>query len=371
METMRCIWCEKETTTDKKLTNENLKFANKEHIFPEGIDGNKYLPIGLVCEDCNNNLGTTIDDKLKYSSPIFMNLYQKSSLINEGNPIGKKGKVKDKIRKKGEIYKIKSNVSDLIIERNKTNVNEITIRNFSPTRDENEYNDWLSLGIHKCAFNGILDYKGYNYTISNHKDLRNFILNGSKNIKERKEIEGTENWDYAICFASNNSFVRFQPQYHPISNEDGSLVVAMLLFFSTAVFIVGLQPNLLNANNLKNIVSVLPDFSEKLNINGFDYKFHFKKSHKLIGLSKETFSNPINELEFEIVAKAKSYITEDDNNFYVLTECNFCRNITPINFFIQKSAIDSFDISCLNAYSSCLHCKSAINSIDNKLFVKK
>jgi hypothetical protein len=37
METMRCIWCEKETTTNKKLVNENLKYANKEHIFPEAV----------------------------------------------------------------------------------------------------------------------------------------------------------------------------------------------------------------------------------------------------------------------------------------------------------------------------------------------
>ena len=368
---MRCIWCERETTTDKKLANENFKFANKEHIFPEGIDGNKSLPIGLVCQDCNNKLGTTIDDKLKYSSLIFMNLYQISSLINEGNPIGKSRKDNDKLRKEKEIYKIESKNSNLIIERNKTNVNETTITNFSPTRDENEYNDWLSLGIHKCAFNCVLYDKGYDYAISNHLDLRNFILNGSKNIKERKEIEGTENWGYAICFASNNLPVRFQPQYYPITNEEGNVVLAMLLLFPTAVFIVSLQPNMLNANNLNNIVSILPNFSEKLNINGFDYKSHYKKSFKFIGLSKETFSNPINELEFEIVAKPISFVTEDDNNFYVLAECNFCRNITPINFFIQKSAIDSFDISCLNAYSSCLHCKSAINSIDNKLFVKK
>lgn len=370
METMRCIWCEKETTTDKKLKNENLKFANKEHVFPEGIDGNKCLPIGLVCQDCNNNLGTTIDDKLKYSSPIFMNLYQKSSLINEGNPIGKSRKGKDKLRKEEEIYKIESKVSDLIIERNKSNINETTITNFSPTRDENEYNDCLSLGIHKCAFNCVVNHKGYEYTHLNYLELRNFILNGSKNIKERKEIDGAENWSYAVCYSSDE-LVKFEPQDFTITNEEGNIDLAILLFFPTAIFIVGLQPNIINANNLKNIVSNLPDFSNMLNINDFNYKLHYKKSFKYVGLSKETFSNPINELEFEIVAKPISFITEDKNKFYVLTECNFCRNITPINFFIPKSAIDSFDISCLNANSSCLHCKSGINSTDNKLFVKK
>lgn len=360
---MRCIWCEKETTRNDNLKSENLKYANKEHIFPEAVDGKKVLPIGLVCMDCNNKLGTTIDNKLKYSSPIFMNLYQKSSLMN-GKPIGRKRKEEDeKLRKLDEIHRIKSNYSDLTIERKKSDIHEITILNFSVAKEENEYNYWLSLGVHKCAFNAVLNIKGYDYTYSDHLELRDFILEGTK-----KEMinENFGNCSYAICYADDTSFVRFEPFYFPITNGEKNIIFAMLLFFPTAIFIVGLKPNVLNAISLQEIINILPDFSNSFQIKGFDFKSHFKKTFIFGDLSKKSFVSSSNDLEFEIFTKPKVFETFDEYSSSLTTICVFCKNITPIFILISKNLPE---IPNIQGKTYCLHCNAEIEFNKENLYI--
>ena len=105
---MKCIWCNKETTSHKSrrgLKTEPV-YANKEHIFPEGVGGKKNLEIGKVCEECNNRLGQEIDESLKTQNWMMMKQYQDSSeiLIKSGiqkRPSGKKGRTQeDKKRKR-------------------------------------------------------------------------------------------------------------------------------------------------------------------------------------------------------------------------------------------------------------------------------
>ena len=55
---MKCLWCGFQTTTDKALAKEDVRYreANKEHIFPESVEGQKILELGKVCQPCNDRL---------------------------------------------------------------------------------------------------------------------------------------------------------------------------------------------------------------------------------------------------------------------------------------------------------------------------
>ena len=102
---MKCIWCNKETTSDKSRRSKTEPvYANKVHIFPESVGGKKTLEIGKVCEDCNNRLGREIDESLRTQNWMMMKQYQDSSeiLIKSGiqkRPLGKKGRTPEEDRK--------------------------------------------------------------------------------------------------------------------------------------------------------------------------------------------------------------------------------------------------------------------------------
>ncbi len=164
---MRCIWCEKETTTDKKLENENLKFANKEHIFPESVGGEKWLRVGKVCEECNNRLGNEVDKYLKTENFAFMLLYQEASYKN-GKPIGKIKSVKRKLRKEAEIYKLNGYGGGMTVQRDNESFNLIKLQNMtSGTAGDVMYNEKFSKALHKCALNILIDEQSYGYVKKN------------------------------------------------------------------------------------------------------------------------------------------------------------------------------------------------------------
>ena len=191
METMRCIWCEKETTTNKKLVNENLKYANKEHIFPEAVGWLKCLRVGKVGEDCNNRLGSKVDAYLKKSNFAFMLQYQNSSQII-GKPIGKPRKGKAKLRKEAEIYNIKGS-DGLSIERDLDLFYSINFtNNYHGLHGDLSYNEKFSKAIHKCCLNAIYDTKDYSYIKNNFNELIEFINN--------PEYQNYNNWSYGINY---------------------------------------------------------------------------------------------------------------------------------------------------------------------------
>jgi len=103
---MKCLWCGFQTTTDKAIAKEDVRYANKEHIFPESVEGKKTLEKGKVCQPCNDRL-SKVDYFLKNDNLAMMRQYQESSEIH-GKPIGKeRKKEKDKVRKKDEIKYLK------------------------------------------------------------------------------------------------------------------------------------------------------------------------------------------------------------------------------------------------------------------------
>ncbi len=127
---MKCIWCDSETTADKILKSDSLKYANAEHIFPESVGGIRTLEVGKVCEECNNRLGTQVDKFLKTENFAFLIQYQNSSYI-QGKPIGKDNSSKRRKRKESEIYKIKGYGGGTLIEREESCFNHIKLTNLA------------------------------------------------------------------------------------------------------------------------------------------------------------------------------------------------------------------------------------------------
>ncbi len=104
----KCFWCDFNTTTDKEIakSNTNFRLADREHVFPEALDGDLTVPEGLVCKYCNGSL-SIIDERLKYSCQALMELYQKSSII-KGSPIGKRRQGEKQKKKEKDVNNIKS-----------------------------------------------------------------------------------------------------------------------------------------------------------------------------------------------------------------------------------------------------------------------
>ncbi len=357
---MKCIWCNHETTANKLLANDEKRYANKEHIFPKSLGGEKTLPLGLVCEVCNTKFDHEIESRLRKHSKEFMELYQKSSLI-KGKPIGRVRSVDKKKIKELEIFDISKNNGFQIVRDKINTLNQVTYVNFNLT-NELKYDFFISRAMHKCAFNALLDFKKYEYTFENHQPLKSFVYDAD-------EVESSK-WNYAICYSQNNSAVKFAPQYMPIQSIDGADVLAMILIFPTVIYLVGLKPSFLSSRGLKDIVDILPDFTGLLNLNGFDYKNHYKKSYKFIGLDKKCFSNPVNDLEFELAVNPKFFESSNETSCQLITNCDVCFNVTPINFPIPKN-IGLTKFPEISGLSYCMHCDAEIELKNRELFIQE
>jgi hypothetical protein len=70
---MRCIFCKKNSSNSKSV----------EHIIPESLGNIDHcLPIGIVCDTCNNYFGTKIEGPL-LETPYFKNLRGRQSVPNK------------------------------------------------------------------------------------------------------------------------------------------------------------------------------------------------------------------------------------------------------------------------------------------------
>ena len=323
METMRCIWCEKETTTDEKLVNENLKYANKEHIFPESVGGLKWLREGKVCKECNDRLGSKVDAYLKKSNFAFMVQYQQSSILQK-KIIGKGRNKEDKIRKQSEIYKIKGYNSDTEIER--YDDYNFSLTNLpSGSSGDLTYNDKFSKAIHKCALNVVYNEKGYEYLKTNFQELIDFINNS--------ENQNYNDWAYGITYCDIISYpIHFEPFSLKKMEKDGVISI-VVLFFPCAICIVSLKPKLLNTTSFKIVTKNLPrlEHFEKQGYNYFDHVNNdFNNSHRF------SFGDKI---KFYFIAKQIPGQHNPEDVFHLLTGCKFCGQTNSTGIFISKELI--------------------------------
>jgi|TARA_B110000240_G_C13483353_1_gene446297 hypothetical protein len=329
---MKCIWCNKETTSDKSRRGLKIEpvYANKEHIFPEGVGGKKNLEIGKVCEECNNRLGQKIDESLKTQNWMMMKQYQDSSeiLIKSGiqkRPLGKKGRTpEDKKRKKDEMLEIEGYSGGTKISRNPINTNEIKLLNLPDgSGGDYTYNDKFSKALHKCAVNVLLEKYDYKFMKTHFSELIDFV--------NKNDNENYLKWSYAVSYANIFSKVHFEPFCLQELEIDG-IPKALVLIFPCAIFIVCTSPNLFDTQLLDLVSANLPKMESWEN-KGFDYFKHFTNA---IESSRKSFGEKV---KFTFIKKEITGRRNMDDSFYLLTNCKTCGQTNPTGFMLSKESI--------------------------------
>lgn len=320
---MKCLWCESETTSNEKLATSNVKYANREHIFPEAVGGIKTLEVGKVCECCNTRLGDQVDKHLKTENFMMMKQYQDSLRI-KGKPPGKSRKGINKKRKIEEGNRLSGYSGGSTIERDPEHSNRIKLTNMPDgTYGDFTYNNRFSKALHKCAINVLLDSRGYDYLKKNHNELIDFI-NSPNNSSYYA-------WSYAVCYANIFPMIHFEP-FCLQQLEVENVVQAVVLLFPCAIFIVCMTPNIMSAVLLE-IVGSNPPTLENWNERNFNY---IERYQSAFGYPRKTFGE---KLKFTLIKKQIDISPSPQDTSHLLACCNICGQANPTGVLIHKSCI--------------------------------
>ena len=325
---MKCIWCDFETTPDKNKATDILKFANAEHIIPEAVGGVRCLEIGKVCMECNAKLGNSVDRYLKAENDMMMHQYQISSEIM--GPIGKTEGKKRRERKLSEMKNLSGYSGGFEIIRDaKTNSTEFINAPGGMVFGDVSYRQNFSRALHKCALNIIQHEYDYLYVKSNHSEL-------IKLIKDANYLLPIA-WSYAVCYRHMFARIHFEPfwfSYMSATHE----VLAVILVFPGAIFIVGSKPNMIEPNLLESIEKVIPDNlgvpSDYFDaLNHFDHespygRMQYGQRFKFTFIKKEIQGEP-----------------NPSDAFYLLTKCWTCGQTSPTGILLGKEVIFNGNLS--------------------------
>lgn len=321
---MKCIWCNVETTTNKNLVSNKVKYANKEHIFPEAVGGKKCLETGKVCEDCNRRLGDEVDQYLKTQNFMMLKQYQDSSSII-GKPVGKVRGKEDRKRKIEEIKKISGYGGGVKIQRCEENSNSLNFTNLPDgSGGDYTYNDKFSKALHKCAINILYGEYDYIFMKAKFSNLIDFVNN--ENNQEY------HSWSYGVCYSKLFSTVHFEPfclQQIKIKN----IPQVVVLIFPCGIFIVCTKPNFMNIELLKFVGDNMPEMrhwnDEGLNFFNH-YTFTFSDQRKTFG----------KQIKFTLIKKEiVGHANPDNDFFYLLTKCKTCGQINPTGITLGRDTI--------------------------------
>ena len=326
---MKCIWCDLETTPDRRAATATLKFANKEHIFPESVGGNQGLEIGKVCEECNGELGRTVDCYLKTENIMMMQQYQVSSEI-AGKPIGKIRSKEDRAKKEAAMKKMRGYGGDFSIERFAEG--NMTVFHGSPSGMslyDYEFNQKFSIALHKCALNIILHEYDYLHTKKNHKELINFIKDPG--------YRWPEVWSYAVCYRNLFAQMHFEPFWH-IFSSSAQEFSSILLVFPCAIFIVGTQPNFIKPKMIEKIEKMIP---ENLGVEGDEFNtvryFSWESPCRRTQFGER--------FKFTFIKKEIQGEPDPVDAFHLLTKCCSCGQTNPTKAMINKDEVFEGDQS--------------------------
>lgn len=314
-----CLWCGEDTTGDK----------TREHIFPECIGGKKTLPIGYVCNNCNNLFSHRIDRALLKEHSGMMDAYQ----VDPG--IERKGKRKKDIeRYKNEKVSIQGvgKASSTRISREGNTIN------FLNAKFEVKSVDFVR-SLHKCIANILCDSYAPQYVRKNYPKLLYFVLNGGD----------VRPWSYAISFP--NPIIRpliSEPQIIiGLKSEKNNKTYEIYSFIHTSgIWIVGsapyiLCPDLINKFSDLIVLKLAKNKDPKSNKPVTDsFGFEWNKNNR-VHLGKLKFLWIVKEIEGR----------PNDDLLYLLTKCKICGQTTPTGIVLPRDIIYKGNVNKVIYYS--------------------
>lgn len=249
---MRCIWCDHETTTDESAATDKIRYANLEHIFPEGVGGQKCLAQGLVCQVCNNELGGTVDRYLKTGDFSMMNQFQ----ISDGIP-GKRGDAARRERKRQEKRVLHHHNKSTITCRSDNGTNTLFLNvNYY------QYEPKFIRALHKCLANVIVDVLGPDH-FTEHGVLKNYVLTG--------EPQSASDWAVGIAYANVVERKSFEPFHSQLLLDGKGKVIAGVLLFPSLLAIVGTEPKTITKESLWLFTRILHKEFSRSHKNGLTW----------------------------------------------------------------------------------------------------
>lgn len=315
---MRCIWCGHETTTDKSAATDKIRYANKEHIFPEAVGGKRCLPQGLVCKQCNDDLGRDVDQYLKTSDISMMYQYQ----IVDGIPGKSRGK-DDRLRKLAQKEEIKHYQRGTSIRRSAAE-ETTSLFNVGPSK----YDDKLSRALHKCLANSLIDETGIKAFPAMLQSLKNYVLTG---------INEHEGWAMGLAYANLFSRHDFEPFCDSLVLNSADTVVAGVLVFPSLLAVVGCTPHVitkeflwLTARRLYKKYKAQICSDSKLDV------ISYFKGDGFIDMSGR---KPVHQkMNIILVKKHKSGVPIP-GKLQRLVNCAYCGQVNPTGLEYEKSEV--------------------------------
>lgn len=315
---MRCIWCDHETTTDESAATDKVRYANKEHIFPEAVGGRRCLAQGLVCKKCNDDLGRDVDQYLKTSDISMMYQYQ----IVDGIPGKSRGK-DDRLRKLAQKAEIKHYQRGTSIRRSV--LEETTsLHNVGPS----EYDDKLSRALHKCLANCLIEETGIKAFPAMLQPLKNYVMTG---------LNEDEGWAIGLAYA--NLFFRhdFEPFCDSLVLNSTGKVIAGVLVFPSLLAIVGCTPHVITKELLWLTARRLYKKykSQIFSDSKFDVISYFKGE----GFIDMSGRKPVHQkMNIILVKKHKSGVPTP-GKLQRLVSCPYCGQVNPTGVEHNKAEV--------------------------------
>jgi hypothetical protein len=322
---MRCIWCGYETTTDKSAATDQVRYANKEHIFPEAVGGKRCLPQGVVCKQCNDDLGRDVDQYLKTSDISMMYQYQ----IVDGIPGKSRGK-DDRLRKLAQKEEIKHYAWDTKIRR--SSVEEITrFVNMGPCL----YDDKLSRALHKCLVNSLIDEAGIKAFPVTLEPLKNYVIG----VKSENE-----DWPFGLAYANLFDRRDFEPFCDSLVLNAAGSVVAGVLIFPSLLAIVGCTSSAITKEFLWLTARQLSKKcqAQACSDSALDVISYFKGD----GLTDISGRKPVHHKMNIILVKKHKPGVPIPGKLQRLVNCAYCGQINPTGVEYEKAEV--LQPSCRN-----------------------
>lgn len=317
---MRCIWCGCETTTKKEEATELRRYANKEHIFPEGVGGKKCLIQGKVCKTCNEYF-SEVDNDLRHQNVLMAKQFQDTSYV-QGKPDGKIRGERDRVRKEAMIKNITAYSGGVKISRG-DDFRRLEFLNAPSATGADPFNERFCRALHKCTVNLLYDDLTYSEMLPAYRTVIDFVYTGNGDYRQ---------WSYGACYADMFQLATFEPFGWLSALEEQKCIA--ILFFPAMIAIVGLfpgivQPQLLQLIGDNLLLDALPEQYREIFVTRFnggtfkdDRRKHFGSTFKFTFLKKHIDPQP-----------------HPEGDFFLLFTCDVCGQTNPSLFTLKKRSV--------------------------------